>query len=281
MATEASRNGRAQDPRWSPSWLDWNSWKESAPLRHARLRSVISDQTCEPVPRDPWYRLDPWDHTRPDAWKLDNERPQEGFDHLWGTIPMCVDPDGSDPVANRPPRPSEHLAATLHRGIYAHSSVPVYHSQTEIRLGGVAISVDTEIAGIVELLNRNAIPTLSSCCEEEDGYGFVMFALDAAQEFLRFWTRSMRPQGWELPVLSSFELRDESWRLWMADHCPPPVPFSVDENGHTYTTCWAFPSARLAEIRGPLCDALRQALRSRVSGHWSWAAALPHPSRQG
>jgi hypothetical protein len=107
----------------------------------------------------------------------------------------------------------------------------------------VIISVDSAIADIVELLNRNSIPSLTSCCEEENGYGFVMLPLAASQEFLRFWMGSMEPQGWELPALSSFELRDESWRAWMNEHYPPPVPFSVDEHGHTYTTCWRFPSA--------------------------------------
>jgi hypothetical protein len=158
---------------------------------------------------------------------------------------------------------------------------PPRHPQRQIQCNGLVISVDTEMAEIVELLNRSGIYTLTSCCEEENGYAHIMMALDASQEFLRFWLRSMKPQGWELPALASFQLRDAAWRAWMERKYPPPVPFSVDEHGHTYTTCWIFPSTQLAELRGPLCDALAQALRSRAGGRWSWAASLPGPIRHG
>ncbi len=150
---------------------------------------------------------------------------------------------------------------------------PLRHAHSQIECNGVIVNVDSEIADIIELLNRSEISTLTSCCAEENGYGYVMFSLAASTRFLRFWERYMEPQGWELPALSSFELRDESWRAWMNKHYPPPVPFSVDEHGHTYTACWRFPSAQLAELRGPLCDALRQALRNSVGGRWSWATA--------
>lgn len=154
---------------------------------------------------------------------------------------------------------------------------PPRHSQTQIQCNGLVVSCDTPMAEIVELMNREEIGlyTLASCWNEGDGYAYIMMALDASQKFLRFWLRSMKPRGWELPALSSFELRDECWRAWMKKHWPPPVPFSVDQPGHTYTTRWTFPSAQLDELRGPLCEALRQALRSRAGGRWSWAAALP------
>jgi hypothetical protein len=158
---------------------------------------------------------------------------------------------------------------------------PPRHPQSQIRCSGLVIQVDTELAEIVKLLNRNGISTLSSCCAEESGYGFVMLPLDAAQEFLRFWKGSMKPRGWKLPALSSLELRDASWRAWMERTYPPCVALSVDEHGHTYTTCWIFPAEQLAELRGPLCEALRQALRSRAGGRWSWAASLPGAIRHG
>ena len=111
-----------------------------------KLNTFAAADNLDPMGKceqpEPWYLQDPWDHTRPDAWQLDNERPEEGYDALWGTIPMCVDPDGSDPVANRPPRAIEHLAAALHWRTRADSSKPVCHPQTEISLGNVTIRAD-------------------------------------------------------------------------------------------------------------------------------------------
>ena len=178
-------------------------------------------------------------------------------------LPMTIDDDSPSPGIP----PSLSWAIGPQRAALGWDALnPPRHPQTQIQCGGLVVNVDSEMARIVELLNRSGIPTLASCCEEENGYGYVMFALADSKRFLRFWETYMEPQGWELPAMSSFALRDGAWRAWMKKIYPPPVAFAVDEFGHTFTACWLFPAEQLEELRNPLCDALAQALRSRVGG---------------
>ena len=68
-------------------------------------------QTYDPVPPLP---RNPWSRRRPDEWPLDEEGPEaRSFDAEWGTIPLVLNPDGSDPVRTGPPPGTPHLAASL------------------------------------------------------------------------------------------------------------------------------------------------------------------------
>ena len=61
-----------------------------------------------PLPRNPWSR-------RPlDDWPLAEEGPDaRSFEEEWGTIPLVLNPDGSDPVRTGPPPRTPHLAESL------------------------------------------------------------------------------------------------------------------------------------------------------------------------
>jgi hypothetical protein len=66
MATEVRRNERAQDPRWSPPWLDWNFWENSEPSGVGLFRSVTSNQSRDPELQQPCW-LHPWEQSLPEA----------------------------------------------------------------------------------------------------------------------------------------------------------------------------------------------------------------------
>ena len=68
-------------------------------------------QTYDSVPLLPG---DPWSRRPPDEWSLDEEGPEaRSFEAEWGTIPLVLNPDGSDPVRTGPPPRTPHLAESL------------------------------------------------------------------------------------------------------------------------------------------------------------------------
>ncbi len=66
MATKVRRNERAQNPRWSPPWLDWNFWENSEPSGVGLFRSVTSGQSRDPTLQPPWW-FHPWEERQPEG----------------------------------------------------------------------------------------------------------------------------------------------------------------------------------------------------------------------
>ena len=137
------------------------------------------------------------------------------------------------------------------------------HQQVEINVGESVISVDREMAALVQLLNSAGIATATSCIGTAETWGYVMFiGADSAQRFAQIWHRYLVPLGYPIPELD-FTARDRAWRseIGSASAYPFAQAVPVDEEGLTFTARWREHREDMIEILPKLAWALRCHLR--------------------
>jgi hypothetical protein len=135
------------------------------------------------------------------------------------------------------------------------------HQQVEIKVGESVVSVDREMAPLIQLLNSAGIPTATSCIGTAETWGYIMLiGVDSMQRFLRVWQRYLVPLGHPMPVLE-FTARDECWRADIHADYPFPRPVPADEEDLTYTAQWMDHAENVRELVPHLAWALRRHLR--------------------
>jgi hypothetical protein len=134
------------------------------------------------------------------------------------------------------------------------------HQQVEIKVGESVISVDPEMAALVQLLNKAGIATATSCVGSIRTSAYIMLlGTNSAERFLQIWHRYLVPLGHPMPELE-FTARDEEWRVEIGSEFPFPQAVPVDSAGLTSTCVWREHREDMIEILPKLLWALRRHL---------------------
>jgi len=162
------------------------------------------------------------------------------------------------PLTARPRRTATR-AAVRHRSDTPCSELSEDgHEQALVRLGDRAVTVDREIAPLIQALNDAGVHTLTSC---KDGY--VMFLEPDWRELRDFWRRNQPAIGAPVPSRTVADSRDAHWLRWMQAHYPPHFAIRLDRTGQVTTVCWLFDPDELREVMPALVRALQGKARAR------------------